>query len=192
MKRELIRRLEELEATHSEVSPPMLQRAFQRLSESTGIASLGFDRPFATDDVGASGEAIRILPNQGTVQRGRTFAEASGVIAHEYGHPRRGGDPWGGRDPAGDLQVSLTPELLVDGSDIVEVEGLVFTASDTVLLARVPLESGGWSGIWRGVEASRRSHLRVHCLWRRKTADRRRHSRELALASTHRLPGTRE
>ena len=34
MKRELIRRLEALEATHSEVSPPMLQRAFQRLSES--------------------------------------------------------------------------------------------------------------------------------------------------------------
>ena len=34
MKRELIRRLEALETTHSEVSPPMLQRAFQRLSES--------------------------------------------------------------------------------------------------------------------------------------------------------------
>ena len=34
MRRELIRRLEALEATHSEVSPPMLQRAFQRLSES--------------------------------------------------------------------------------------------------------------------------------------------------------------
>ena len=35
MRRELIRRrLEALETTHSEVSPPMLQRAFQRLSES--------------------------------------------------------------------------------------------------------------------------------------------------------------
>ena len=34
MRRELIRRLEELEKAHSEVSPPMLQRAFQRLSES--------------------------------------------------------------------------------------------------------------------------------------------------------------
>ena len=34
MKRELIRRLEALETTHSEVSPPMLKRAFQRLSES--------------------------------------------------------------------------------------------------------------------------------------------------------------
>ena len=32
--RELIRRLGALETTHSEVSPPMLQRAFQRLSES--------------------------------------------------------------------------------------------------------------------------------------------------------------
>jgi hypothetical protein len=31
---EIIRRLEALEATHSKVSPPMLQRAFQRLSES--------------------------------------------------------------------------------------------------------------------------------------------------------------
>ena len=34
MRRELIRRLEALETTHSEVSPPMLKRAFQRLSES--------------------------------------------------------------------------------------------------------------------------------------------------------------
>ena len=34
MKRKLLRRLEALETTHSEVSPPMLQRAFQRLSES--------------------------------------------------------------------------------------------------------------------------------------------------------------
>ena len=34
MRRELIRRLEALETMHSEVSPPMLQRAFQQLSES--------------------------------------------------------------------------------------------------------------------------------------------------------------
>ena len=34
MRRELIRRLEALETTHSEVGPPMLRRAFQRLSES--------------------------------------------------------------------------------------------------------------------------------------------------------------
>ena len=34
MKRELIRRLEALETTHSEVSPLTLRRAFQRLSEN--------------------------------------------------------------------------------------------------------------------------------------------------------------
>ena len=34
MRRELIRRLEALETMHSEVSLPMLQRAFQQLSES--------------------------------------------------------------------------------------------------------------------------------------------------------------
>ena len=34
MRGEIIRRLEALEATHSEVSPPMLQRALQRLKES--------------------------------------------------------------------------------------------------------------------------------------------------------------
>ena len=34
MKRELIRRLEALETTHSEVSPLTLGRAFQRLSEN--------------------------------------------------------------------------------------------------------------------------------------------------------------
>ena len=34
MKREIIRRLEELEKAHSEVSPGMINRALQRLSES--------------------------------------------------------------------------------------------------------------------------------------------------------------
>jgi len=34
VRRELIRRLEALETSHFKVSPPMLQRAFQRLSES--------------------------------------------------------------------------------------------------------------------------------------------------------------
>ena len=34
MRRELIRRLEELEKAHSEVSPGMINRALQRLSES--------------------------------------------------------------------------------------------------------------------------------------------------------------
>ena len=75
------------------------------------------------------------------------------VIAGGDETPPRSAPPLTART-AGDLQLSLTPELLVDGSDIVEVAGLVFAASDTVLLARVPLEWRGerWSGIWHGFE----------------------------------------
>ena len=54
--------------------------------EATGIASLGFEEPFVTDDVAASGEPIRISTAQGTVYQGRTLAEGVGSMCHEYGH----------------------------------------------------------------------------------------------------------
>ena len=56
------------------------------LSQATGIDNLGFEEDFVTDDVGATGEAIRISSDQGTIQRGRTYADAVGFMCHEYGH----------------------------------------------------------------------------------------------------------
>ena len=53
---------------------------------ATGVAHLGFEEDFATDDLGASGEPIRIDPSRGSLQQGRTFAEAVGAMSHEYGH----------------------------------------------------------------------------------------------------------
>jgi len=50
---------------------------------ATGIASLG-EEPYMTDDRGADGRPIEI--RAGTIQQGRTFAETSGTICHEYGH----------------------------------------------------------------------------------------------------------
>lgn len=53
------------------------------LGRATGIASLG-EEPYRTDDRGADGRPIEI--RAGTIQQGRTFAETSGTICHEYGH----------------------------------------------------------------------------------------------------------
>ncbi|MCC7262648.1 MAG: immune inhibitor A [Candidatus Latescibacteria bacterium] len=54
--------------------------------KATGIANLGFPEVFPTSDTGAKGKAILIFPGQGTIQQGRSFAEAVGSICHEYGH----------------------------------------------------------------------------------------------------------
>jgi M6 family metalloprotease-like protein len=56
------------------------------LSEATGISRLGFEDAFVTGDLGPGGQPLRILPQQGTIQQGRRFAEAVGAICHEYGH----------------------------------------------------------------------------------------------------------
>ncbi len=53
------------------------------LGRATGIASLGSE-PYRTDDRGADGRPIEI--RAGTIQQGRTFAETSGTVCHEYGH----------------------------------------------------------------------------------------------------------
>jgi len=56
------------------------------LGRATGFGSLGFEGDFRTEDTGISGKPIRISANQGTIQRGRNFAEAVGSMCHEYGH----------------------------------------------------------------------------------------------------------
>ena len=56
------------------------------LGPATGIAELGFFVSFETNDLGVNGAPIRISPRSGTIQQGRSFAEAVGVTCHEYGH----------------------------------------------------------------------------------------------------------
>ena len=56
------------------------------VGRATGIASLGFEEDFVTDDPGADGEPIRIAGDQGSVHQGGNFSEAVGVICHEYAH----------------------------------------------------------------------------------------------------------
>ena len=53
---------------------------------ATGIGSLGLEEDFVTRAVGAGGGFIRIPADHGTIQRGRTFADAVGPMCHEYGH----------------------------------------------------------------------------------------------------------
>ena len=56
------------------------------LGNATGIATLGLETDFVTDDLGVNGQPIRIATNQGTLQQGRTFVETVGTMCHEYGH----------------------------------------------------------------------------------------------------------
>ena len=68
------------------------------IGAATGVADLGFGEGrgiggvdvqgdhFITDDLSVEGDPIRISAYLGTVQRGRTFAEAVGSMCHEYGH----------------------------------------------------------------------------------------------------------
>jgi len=53
---------------------------------ATGVAGLGLERDFVSDDRDAIGRRIRIGPRMGTVQRARNFVEAVGSMCHEYGH----------------------------------------------------------------------------------------------------------
>ena len=55
------------------------------LGAATGMANLGLP-PWDTDDLGVSGDPIRVATWQGSIQRGRTFAETVGSMCHEYGH----------------------------------------------------------------------------------------------------------
>jgi len=53
---------------------------------ATGVAGLGLEKSFQTQDVGASGRRVWLDTRRGTLQQGRTWAEAVGAMCHEYGH----------------------------------------------------------------------------------------------------------
>ncbi len=53
---------------------------------ATGVQGLDLGSAFITDDEAVDGSPIRIDPALGALQRGRSFAEAVGSAAHEYGH----------------------------------------------------------------------------------------------------------
>ncbi len=56
------------------------------IGNATGVGHLGLDEQFHTDDLAISGQNMRIRSTSGTIQQGRTFSEAVGVMCHEYGH----------------------------------------------------------------------------------------------------------
>ena len=53
---------------------------------ATGMERLGPWNVYTTRDPGQAGRATLVAAGQGTIQRGTTYAEAVGVMCHEYGH----------------------------------------------------------------------------------------------------------
>ena len=68
------------------------------LQNADGVASLGFENPFISDDPGAGGQAIGVRGDDfvGAVLLGKSFAWTAGVMAHEFGHAL-------GKEPLPDL-----------------------------------------------------------------------------------------
>ena len=56
------------------------------VGDATGVARLGLGYDFVSEDRALRGGFIRIQSKSGSVQRGRTFADAVGIMAHEFGH----------------------------------------------------------------------------------------------------------
>ena len=54
--------------------------------EATGVARLGLGNDFVSQDRAKRGGFILVRSKSGAVQRGRSFAEAAGSMAHEFGH----------------------------------------------------------------------------------------------------------
>ena len=54
--------------------------------EATGVAQLGLGSDFASQDRARRGGFILIRSKSGALQRGRSFVEAVGSMAHEFGH----------------------------------------------------------------------------------------------------------
>ena len=55
-------------------------------AEATGVAQLGLGSDFVSQDRAQRGGFIRVRSDNGAVQRGRSFVEAVGSMAHEFGH----------------------------------------------------------------------------------------------------------
>ena len=56
------------------------------VGDATGVAQLGLGIDFVSQDRALRGGFIRVQSKSGSVQRGKTFAEAVGIMAHEFGH----------------------------------------------------------------------------------------------------------
>ena len=56
------------------------------VGDATGVAQLGLYSDFVTQDRAHLRGSIRIDSKRGAVQRGRSFADAVGIMAHEFGH----------------------------------------------------------------------------------------------------------
>ena len=56
------------------------------VEEATGVARLGLGNDFVSQDRALRGGFIRVGSKRGAVQRGRSFVEAVGSMAHEFGH----------------------------------------------------------------------------------------------------------
>ena len=56
------------------------------IGDATGVARLGLGYDFVSQDRANRGGFILIRSKSGSVQRGKTFADAVGIMAHEFGH----------------------------------------------------------------------------------------------------------
>ena len=56
------------------------------VEEATGVAQLGLSYDFVSQDRAQRGGFILVRSKSGAVQRGRSFVEAVGSMAHEFGH----------------------------------------------------------------------------------------------------------
>jgi len=61
------------------------------VTQATGLARLGLESTFVSNDQTIDGRIVRVRSDDGTtvggvLQRGRSFAEAVGSMAHEFGH----------------------------------------------------------------------------------------------------------
>jgi len=56
------------------------------VGDATGVSRLGLGGDFVSQDRAQHGGFIRISSKSGSVQRGKNFADAVGIMAHEFGH----------------------------------------------------------------------------------------------------------
>ncbi|MDE2734468.1 MAG: M6 family metalloprotease domain-containing protein [Gemmatimonadota bacterium] len=56
------------------------------VGDATGVSRLGLSYDFVSQDRALHGGFIQIQSKSGSVQRGKNFADAVGIMAHEFGH----------------------------------------------------------------------------------------------------------